>query len=93
MPADGIEKLQVHGSDVGDHADLRPRDLRQRANFARMRHAHFDDRDVVLRFQLQEHERQSEMIIEVAFRFEHAEVCGENMRDRLLWSSSSLPNR
>src|ERR1017187_383471 len=43
-----IEKLQVHGRDVRDYADLGLRDFRQRANLARMRHAHLDDGHVVL---------------------------------------------
>ena len=71
----------MYGSNVGHHADLRLRDFRQRANLAGVRHAHFDDRNVVLRFQLQEHERQAEMIIEVAFGLEHAEARAKNMRD------------
>ncbi len=91
--SDRIKKLQMHGSNVGDHANLGLRDFRQRANLARMRHPHFDDRDVMLRFQFQEHERQAEMIIEVAFGLEHAKARTAERARWLPWSSSSPPNR
>ena len=78
-----IEELQVYGSNVGDHADLWLRNLGQGANLTGVRHAHLDHGDVVFRFQLQQHEGQSEMIIEVAFGLEHSEPRAENMSDSL----------
>ena len=46
----GVEELQVNGSDVGDDADLGLRDFRQRPDFSGVRHAHLDDCNVMLRF-------------------------------------------
>ena len=43
---DRIEKFDVRVADVGHHADIRPRDRRQLANFAGVIHAHFDHRDL-----------------------------------------------
>ena len=48
----------------------------KRANLAGVRHAHLDDGDVVLGFQLQQHKRQAEMIVEVAFGLQHAVARG-----------------
>ena len=62
-----IEKLEVDRRHVGHHSNFGLRDLRQRANFPRVRHPHLDHRQVVLRFQFQKHQRQPEMIVEVAF--------------------------
>ena len=71
---DGIEKLQVHRRDVGHDADFRLRHLAQRGDLARARHAHFDDCEVMFRFDFQQHQGKSKMIIEIAFGSQHSKT-------------------
>ena len=63
--SNGVEEFKMHRSYVGDHSGFRLSDLGQRCDLAGVRHAHFDDGDVVLGLELQEHQRQSEVIVEV----------------------------
>ena len=46
-----------------------------------MRHAHLDDGSLMLRLEFQQHQRQTKMIVEVAFRLQHAEAGGEHVGD------------
>ena len=38
----------------------------------------------MLRFEFQQHQRQSEMIVEIAFRFQHPETRRQHVRNRFL---------
>ena len=62
----GPEKSQVHRRDIGDNASFRVRDARQRRDLAGMRHSQLHDSDVVFRFETQQLQRQSEVVIEIA---------------------------
>ena len=54
------EVFNVRRADVGDHAPVGRGDARQRGDFARVVHAHFDDGDLVLRHQAQQLQGQAE---------------------------------
>ena len=84
---DGIEELHVRVSDVGDHADLRPRDGRQLANLARVIHAHLQHGDAAVIGQAQNRKRNAHMVIEIADRLAHRQCGGEQMRDGILGRS------
>ena len=49
-----------------------------------MRHAHLDDGDLMLRLEFQQHQRQAEMIVEVAFRLQ------TRKRAESTWAIASL---
>ena len=46
-----------------------------------MRHAHLDDSQIVLRLDFEQHQGKSEMIVEVAFGFQHAKSRRKHMGD------------
>src|SRR5262249_41845725 len=77
--------------------DFRLRDLCQRPNFSRMRHPHLNDGYVVLRLELQQHEWQAEVVVEVAFGLKHAKLRTQNMSDgffcRCLSGGTSDPDQ
>ena len=56
----------MHRRDIGDNASFRVRDARQRRDLAGMRHSQLHDSDVVFRFETQQLQRQSEVVIEIA---------------------------
>ncbi len=78
MPAWPVGKVfNVRGADVGDHAPVGRGDAGQRGNFAGVIHAHLDDRDFVLGHEAQQLQRQAEVVVQIALRFEHVEFCAE----------------
>src|SRR5258708_4505132 len=81
---DRLEIFQMYRGNVSDDADFRLRDFRQRTNFSGMRHAHFDYGYLVLRFELKQHKRQTEMIVEVALRLQHTKARAEYVRNGFL---------
>ena len=56
---------QMRFADVGPHPDLRLRDADERADFSGMIHAEFDHRHLRSRPQLEERERQADVVVEV----------------------------
>jgi hypothetical protein len=52
-------------ADVRPHAHLGLRDADERANLSRMVHAQLDDRDVRPRAQLQQRQRQADVVVEI----------------------------
>src|SRR3954471_8884544 len=83
---DGRKKLQMDRSNVRNYPDVRMSDLSERGNLTRVRHPEFDDRDLVLGFELKQLQWQSEMVVEVPFRFHHAKTRRENVSDGFLRS-------
>ena len=60
------------------------RNPRQPGDLSRVRHAHFDDRHLVLGLQAQQLHRQSKMIVEIAERFQNLESRAQHMRNAFL---------
>ena len=65
------KKPEVRVADVGPDADLRLGDADERADLARMIHAELDDRDVRSRPQLEQRQRQADVVVQVALVPEH----------------------
>ncbi len=65
---DIFEMLQMHRFHRGDHRHIRLRHARQRADFTRMVHAHFDDGELHVARHIGQRQRHAEMIVEVARR-------------------------
>ena len=55
--------------------------LGESRNFSGMRHAEFDDSDIVFGFELEQLQGQSEMVVEIAQGFKNPKTRGEQMRD------------
>jgi hypothetical protein len=64
-PADTAGVREAH---VGDHGDIGLHDGRQRRDLAREAHAHLDDREAMPGFQLQEHRRHPDAVVQVPRR-------------------------
>ena len=67
----GREEPEVRVADVGPHADVRLRDADERADFAGMIHAELDDRHLRPRPQLEERERQADVVVQVPLVAKH----------------------
>ena len=80
----GFEVLQMHRRDVGDDALIRKRDSRQRGNLASVRHTHFHHGEIVFRFERQQSERETEVIVEISLGAMDAVPDREQMSDRFL---------
>ena len=80
---DGIEVFEMHGSDVGDEALVGARDAGEGGNFASVVHPHFDDGKIVFRFEREQAERETEVIVEVALGAVDAVFGGQQVRDGL----------
>ena len=78
------EESHVRVADVGPHADLRLRDANQRANLPWMVHPKLDDRDVRPVAQLQQRQRQADVVVQVPLVPEHAVSRGQELRGDLL---------
>ena len=78
---DGFEELQMNGRDHGHHAAIRLRQPGQRSNFARVRHPHLDDCDLVLGLQLQQLQRHAEVVVQIALRLQHMMARSQHVRD------------
>ncbi len=79
---DGVEALQVHGGDVGDHGLVRQGDAGQRGDFAGVGHPHLDHGEIVFRLESQQPERQTKMIVEISLSAMHAVPDREQMGHR-----------
>ena len=69
---------------VGDDTPVGRSDPAQRGNFSCRRHAHLDDRDLVLRRKLQKLQRQTKVVVQVALRLQHAKLRCQYGRNRFL---------
>ena len=71
----------MHRCDAGDDAGFRLGYFRESSDFSGMRHAHLDDGNLLLGLELEQHERQSKMVVEVAFGLEDTVPLGEYVGD------------
>jgi hypothetical protein len=71
-------------ADVGPDADLGFRDTDEGANFAWMVHAEFDHRDLRPRAQLEQRQRQADVVVQVPRVAEHPVARREELRRGLL---------
>ena len=78
------EEPEVRVADVGPHADVRLGDADQRADFAGVIHAQLDDRDVRLVPQLEQRERQADVVVEIPLVPEHAVPRAQELRRHFL---------
>ena len=76
--------LAVGAADVGDDSPIGTGNARERGDFAGMRHAHLDHRDLMLGLELQQLQRQSKGIVQIPFGFKYREARAQNLGDRLL---------
>ncbi len=76
--------LNVRRAHVGDHAPVRRGYQRQGGDFAGVVHAHLDDRELVLRFEAQQLQRQAKAIVEIALGLEDVELCAQSGGNRFL---------
>ena len=79
-----LEEADVRVPDVGPHAHLRLGDADQRADFARVIHAQLDHRDVGPRAQLEQRERQADVVVQVAPVPKHRVLRRQELRRELL---------
>ena len=63
----GFQKLQMAQADIGDHTGIRPRDFSQAVHFSEVADSHFQDRDLMLRAQAENGQRNSQFIVEISF--------------------------
>ncbi len=76
--------LNVRRAHVGDHAPVGRGNQRQRGDLAGVVHAHLDHRDLVLRLQAQQLQRQAEAVVQIALGLEHVELCAQRRGNRFL---------
>ena len=76
----GCEEPEVRVADVGPHADVRLGDADQRPDFAGMIHAELDHRDLRPRPQLQERERQADVVVQIPLVPEHPVTRRQELR-------------
>ena len=78
------ENSRVRVAHVGHDAPVRRSDPAQRRDFARVRHAHLDHRNLVFRLKLEQLQRQAEVVVQVALRLQHAKRVAEHRRNGFL---------
>ena len=76
-----VEILQVNWGDHGHHSAVRFGQRRQVAYLAGVRHAHLDHGHLVLGFQLEQLQRHSKLVVEIALRFQNTMPRREHVRD------------
>ena len=77
----------MRDADVGDDGDIRLRQVREPRDLARMIHPDLPDADLIACRRLEHRLWQSDVVIEIAFRFCHPKAvrqnrCGEILRAR-----------
>ena len=85
-PEDGFLRpgaFGVHGADVGHHADLRAGDVAQQGNLAGNVETHFKHGPLVAFAELQNGERQTDLVVHVASVFQRAIALAEHFRHNL----------
>ena len=78
------KNFHVRVSDVGDHADLRFGDGRQRADLAGVVHAHFEHADAASVGQAQDGERHADVVVEIADGLADGQFDCQQVRDGVL---------
>ena len=78
------EVPEMRVADVGPHANLGLGDPDEQAELARVVHPEFHDRDVGSVPQLEQRERQPEVVVEIALVPHDPEALGQQRRDRFL---------
>ena len=76
--------LQMREADVGNHAFIRRGNLRKARDLTRVRHAHLDDGEVMLRLQPQQLHGQAKVVVQIAQRLQHLVARAEQMRNAFL---------
>ena len=66
-----VEEFEVREPGVGDERDVRLREPAEVADLARVVHAHLDHRAAVAGAQLEQRERQADVVVQIAARGEH----------------------
>ena len=66
-PLDGTQALQVRRADIGDDADARLGQTAQARDLAEIVHAHLEHDALDLRRQLQQRQRQADLVVQIAF--------------------------
>ena len=79
-----LEEPEVRVAHIGPHADVGLRDADQRANLSRMIHAQFDDCDLRPRAQLEQRERQADVVVEIPLVPEDAMARRQKLRGDFL---------
>ena len=77
----------MDGGNVGDYGLVRQSDSGEGGNFSRVGHSHLHHGKVVCRFESQQPERQTKMIIEIPFGAMHAVLDREQMGHRFFGGS------
>ncbi len=77
----------MHGQHSRDDADAWPRQSGKQANIADLVHGHFEHCDLVRQIQTVEHRQgQTDLGVQVSFRFQHAPTGAQHARDDFLGS-------
>ena len=71
-------------SDIGDHADVGARDLRQSGHLAEMADPHLQDGDLMFLPDIEDGKRESDLIVEVSLGLKYVEFLAEHGGDHLL---------
>ena len=83
-PVPVTQEFKMTLSDIRDHAGVGSGDLRQPVHFPEVADPHFQDRDLMLLCQVKDRQRQSELVVEIAFRFMHTVLLCQHGRDHFL---------
>ena len=73
---DGAKTLEVRCAHTGDDGDIRFGQAAEHGDFSRSAGPHFEDGDVVVRREPHHRHGQSDVVVEIARRFEHAVIFG-----------------
>ena len=79
-----LEEAEMGVANIGPHADVRFRDADQRANLSRMVHAQLDDSDLRPGPQLEQRERQTDVVVEIPLVPEDAITRRQKLRGDFL---------
>ena len=78
------QELQMRVADDRKEHGRRLHHSGQRRHIAEVRHAHLDDRSLMLRLEPEERERHAELIVEILFGFQRVPALREHGRDHFL---------
>src|SRR5579884_2244523 len=88
-----VEEFEVNRGDAGYDAGFGLREAGEGGDLAQVRHAHLDYGDFMLGLEPQQHERQAEVVVQIADRLEHAIPGRKKMSDRVLRSGFARRSR
>ena len=75
--------LEVHGSDVRDHADLRPRERAELGDLAEAAHRQLEDADLGVRLEPAERERHADLVVVAPLRRDRSRLLRRRSRARM----------